>query len=97
MAAGSQSPGAEPSPADGGRAGFEGISLLGWKWISERHNGSLRRVCCVVLKPGCAARAATLIYAQRCRQQPALSQAFLIAMVSSVLAATALIRHPSKP
>lgn len=27
---------------------FESSSLLGWKWISERHNGSLRRVCDVV-------------------------------------------------
>lgn len=56
MAAESQNTGAEPSPADGGQAcgwmaGFEGSSLLGWKWISERHNGSLRRVCGVVLKP----------------------------------------------
>lgn len=56
MAAESQNPGAEPSSADGGQAcgwmaGFEGSSLLGWKWISERHNGSLRRVCGVVLKP----------------------------------------------
>lgn len=56
MAAESQNTGAEPSSADGRRAcsrmaGFEGSSLLGWKWISERHNGSLRRVCGVVLKP----------------------------------------------
>lgn len=56
MAAESQNTGTEPSPADGGQAcgwmaGFEGSSLLGWKWISERHNGSLRRVCGVVLKP----------------------------------------------
>lgn len=41
MAAESQNPGAEPSSADGGQAcgwmaGFEGSSLLGWKWISEK-------------------------------------------------------------
>lgn len=55
MAAGSWNTGAEPSSADGGQTrgwmvGFEGSSLLGWKWITERHNGSFRRVCGVVLK-----------------------------------------------
>lgn len=56
MAAERRRAGAEPSSADGGRAagcmaGFEGSSLLGWKWIREQHNGSLRRVCGTLLKP----------------------------------------------
>lgn len=32
-------------------AGFVCSSLLGWKWISARHNGGLRRVRSVVFKP----------------------------------------------
>lgn len=64
MATESQQTGAEPSSADGGQArgwmaGFEGSSLLGWKWISDRHNGSLRRVCGAPLKP-CLLRRAHL-------------------------------------
>lgn len=73
MAAGSRNTGAEPSSADGGQTrcwmvGFEGSSLLGWKWITERHNGSLRRVCGVVLKlylrcPGCETHLCPAVHA----------------------------------
>lgn len=100
MEAGSQKTGAEPSSADGGHArvwtaGFEGSSLLGWKWISKRHNGSLRHVCGVVLKP-CPLCLDSFMPSGACSGQ--LSHAaFLIAVAASVFAATASIRHPSKP
>lgn len=99
MAAESQQTGAEPSSADGGQArgwmaAFGGSSLLGWKWISERHNGSLRRVCGVALKP-CLLRPGSFMPSGACGRQ-LLHAAFLIATASPALAATAAAQHPSK-
>lgn len=99
MAAESQQTGAEPSSADCGQArgcmaAFEGSSLLGWKWISERHNGSLRRVCGAALKP-CLLRPGSFMPSGACGRQ-LLHAAFLIATASPALAATAAAQHPSK-
>lgn len=99
MAAERRQTGAEPSSADGAQAlgrmaGFEGSSLLGWKWISERHNGSLRRVCGALLKP-CLLCPGSFMPSGACGRQ-LLHAAFLIASASPVLAATAVARHPSK-
>lgn len=73
-------------------AAFEGSSLLGWKWISQRHNGSLRRVCGAALKP-CLLRPASFMPSGACGRQ-LLHAAFLIATASPALAAAA--RLPSK-
>lgn len=99
MAAERRQTGAEPSSADGGQAlgwmaGFEGSSLLGWKWISEWHNGSLRRVCGALLKP-CLLCPGSFMPSGACGRQ-LLHAAFLIAAASPALAATAAARHPSK-
>lgn len=99
MAAERRQTGAEPSSADGGQAlgwmaGFEGSSLLGRKWISERHNGSLRRVCSALLKP-CLLCPGSFMPSGACGRQ-LLHAAFLIAAASPALAAAAAARHPSK-
>lgn len=69
--------------------------MLAWKWISGRHNGSLRRVCGAALKP-CLLRPGSFMPSGACGRQ-LLHAVFLIATASPVLAAAAVAaRLPSK-